>query len=59
MNAIFQDTELCSFLESKNICVQGLKKIIEDAMLRVLEETVNRTDAINDSMNKEKIYIPE
>ena len=51
-DAIFQDTELCSFLEINNVSVEGLKNIIEDAMLRVLENTVNRTDAIHDAVNK-------
>ena len=51
-DAIFQDTELCSYLETNNVCVEGLKKIMEDAILRVLENTVNRTDAIHDAMNK-------
>jgi hypothetical protein len=31
-DAIFEDTELCTFLESKNFSVQGLQKITEDAM---------------------------
>ena len=50
-DAMFEDTELCSYLETNNVCVEGLKKIMEDAMFRVLENTVNRTDAINDAMN--------
>ena len=51
-DAMFEDTELCTFLETNNVCVEGLKKIMEDAMFRVLEDTVNRTDAIHDAMNK-------
>ena len=51
-SAMFEDTELCSYLETNNVCVEGLKKIMEDAMFRVLEDTVNRTDAIHDAMNK-------
>ena len=51
-DAMFEDTELCSYLETNNVCVEGLKKIMEDAMLRVLEDTVNIKDAINDAVNK-------
>ena len=51
-DAMFQDTELCSYLEHNNVCVEGLKKIMEDAILRVLENTVNIKDAINDAMDK-------
>ena len=32
--------------------MKELRKIMEDAMLRVLEDIVNRTDARNDAMNK-------
>jgi len=51
-DAMFEDTELCTFLETNNVCMKELKKIMEDAMFRVLEDTVNRTDAIHDAMNK-------
>ena len=51
-DAMFEDTELCTFLEANSVCMKELKKIIEDAMLRVLKNTVNRTDAIHDAMNK-------
>ena len=51
-DAMFEDTELCSYLEINNVCVEGLKKIMEDAMLRVLEDTVNSIDFRNDAMNK-------
>ena len=51
-DAIFEDTELCSYLETNNVCMKELKKIMEHAMFRVLEDTVNRTDAINDAVDK-------
>ena len=57
--AIFQDTELCTFLETNNVCMKELKKIMEDAIFKVLENTVNRTDAIHDAMNKGIKIIPE
>ena len=44
---LFLKTQNCAvILESSNVRAEGLKKIKEDAMLRVLEETVNRTDVI-------------
>ena len=49
---MFEGIELCSYLETNNVCVEGLKKTMEDAMFRVLENTVNSIDLRNDAMNK-------
>ena len=37
----FQDTELCSYLQSKNVNVKELQQIMERAMLRLDLKTSN------------------
>ena len=39
-------------MKTNNVCVEGLKKIMEDAMLRVFEKTVYITHAKIHAMNK-------